>query len=255
MIASINTNGKTSNAEIRGQDLVQESRFSGKIPELIEGIIRRKIINEQALKVGIDSTELEIQTAADKFRITNQLESIEATNKWLQDRHISFDHFEQIIRQNLLASKVAEHLFGDRVEQHFHQNFLDYNVAILYEVIFKDRDLAMEIFYALQEGDVSFADVVRQYISDPELRRRGGYIGKKGRKQLHPEISAAIFAAKPPQLIKPVVTAEGVHLIQLAEIIEPKLDEQIHQQILTEMFDRWLTAKIAEIAPQTSIEI
>ncbi len=83
MIASINTNGKTSNAEIRDRDLVQESRFSGKIPELIEGILRRKIIHEQVLKTGINATEQEIQAAADKFRIDNKLESIETTNNWL----------------------------------------------------------------------------------------------------------------------------------------------------------------------------
>jgi hypothetical protein len=29
------------------------------------------------------------------------------------------------------------------------------------------------------------------------------------------------------------------------EIIEPRLDEQLHQQILTELFDRWLAETIA----------
>ena len=63
----------------------------------------------------------------------------------------------------------------------------------------------------------------------------------------------AIFAAKPPQLIKPVITAVGVHLIQVAEIIEPKLDERLHQQILIELFERWLAEKMIEISAQISL--
>lgn len=231
--------------EISDRDLIYEAKIAGKIPELIQGILRRKVIARQVQEAGINPTIAELQAAADKFRIVNQLESAEATQKWLQDRFLSVDDFEDMVTQNLISNKLAQHLFGDRVEQIFAQNLLDYSGAIIYEVILEDRNLAMEIFYSLQEGDLSFADVAHQYISVPELRRRGGYIGRVGRKQLRAEISAAVFAAKPPQLIEPIVTAVGVHLIQVEEIIEPQLDDRLHQQILTEMFDRWLLEKIA----------
>jgi parvulin-like peptidyl-prolyl isomerase len=240
--------------KISDRDLSYEAKISGKIPELIEGILRRKIIEAQVKEARIEPTIVELQQAADRFRIDNQLASAEATNKWLEDRYLSVDDFEYIITQNLIADRLASHLFGDRVEQFFHQNLLDYSAAIIYEVMLEDRELAMELFYSLQEGDLSFANVAHQYISAPDLRRRGGYIGRVGRKQLRPEISAAVFAAKPPQLIKPVISAVGVHLIQVEEIIEPKLDERLHQQILAEMFDRWLDEKIADL-PQVQIEI
>jgi parvulin-like peptidyl-prolyl isomerase len=239
--------------KISDRDLIYQAKIAGKIPELVRGIVRRRIIGEQVAKAGIKPSIAELQQAADRFRIINQLESAEATNKWLQELCLSVDDFEDMVTQDLLSNKLAQHLFDNRVEQFFHQNFLDYSKAIVYEVILEDRDLAMEIFYSLQEGDLSFADVAHQYISVPELRRSGGYLGTVGRKQLRPEISAAVFSAKPPQLIKPIITAVGVHLIQVAEIIEPKLDELLHQQILTEMFDRWLAEKIAEFTPQVQI--
>jgi parvulin-like peptidyl-prolyl isomerase len=243
-----------TNIKISDRDLIYEAKLAGKIPELTRGIIRRKIIQSQIAKAGIEPSAAELQQAADRFRLVNHLESAEATNKWLQELHLSVDDFEQMVTQDLLSNKLAHHLFGDRVEQTFHQNFLDYSAATFYEVILEDRDLAMEIFYSLQEGDLSFADVAHQYIADPEFRRRGGYVGTVGRKQLRPEISAAIFAAKPPQLIKPVITAVGVHLIQVAEIIEPNLDERLRYQILIELFERWLSEKMIEISPQISIE-
>ncbi len=232
--------------EIKDRELIYEAKISGKMAGLIQSILRRNTIAAQIKKLGIEATAVELQQAADRFRIVNQLETTEATKKWLEDGDFSLDDFEYIVTQDLLIHKLAEHLFGQRVEQFFHQNLLDYSGAILYEVILEDRDLAMEIFYSLQEGDLSFADVAYQYSSELELRRRGGYIGKVSRKQLHPKISAAVFAAKPPQLISPITTAVGVHLIQVEEIITPKLDEQLYQQILTQMFDRWLDDKIAE---------
>jgi parvulin-like peptidyl-prolyl isomerase len=239
-------NETVTHPEIREKDLIYEAKISGKLTGLIRSILRRNVIESQVNKLGIELTTVELQQAADRFRIVNQLETTEATKKWLEDGDFSLDDFEYIVTQDLLAHKLAEHLFSQRVEQFFHQNLLDYSGAILYEVILEDRELAMEIFYSLQEGDLSFADVAHQYITTPELRRRGGYLGKVSRKQLHPEISAAVFAADPPQLIAPVTTAVGVHLIQVEEIITPKLNEQLYQQILTEMFDRWLDDKIAE---------
>jgi parvulin-like peptidyl-prolyl isomerase len=238
-VVATNTNSKISD-----QDLIYEIKISGKIPELRDGILRRKIVEEQVKIAGIEPNISELQQAADQFRLVNQLESAEATNQWLAERCLSLDDFEYIVTQNLRSNKLAEHLFGNQVEKIFHQNLLDYGGAVIYEIILEDKDLAMEIFYALQEGDLSFADVAHRYIPDAELRRRGGYIGKVGRKQLFPEVSAAVFAAKPPQLIEPIVTAVGVHLIQVEEIITPELDERLHQQILDELFDRWLTDMI-----------
>jgi PPIC-type PPIASE domain len=242
--------GVNSKIELSDRDLIYEAKIAGKIPELVSGIARRKIIQQQVKKAGIEPTVAELQQAADQFRIVNKLASAEATNQWLRSRHLSVDDFEEMVTQDLLSDKLARHLFSNRVEPFFHQNHLNYHAAILYEVVLVDRDLAMEIFYSLQEGDLSFADVAHQYISDPDLRRRGGYVGRVNRRKLCPEISAAVFAAKPPQLIKPIINAVGIHLIQVEEIIEPKLDEQIHQQILTEMFDSWMTEKIEEISAQ-----
>jgi parvulin-like peptidyl-prolyl isomerase len=244
-----------TNSKISDRDLIYEAKLAGKIPELMRGIVRRKVIEQQVRIAGISLTTADLQQAADRFRLVNQLASAEATQKWLDDRCLSVDDFEQMVTQDLLARQLAQHLFGDRVEQFFYQNLVDYTSAIIYEVVLDDRNLAMEIFYSLQEGDLSFADVAYQYIPIPELRRRGGYIGKVGRKQLRPEISAAVFAAKPPQLLEPIVTAVGVHLIQVEEIIEPQLDERLQQQIRSEMFDRWLEETIAAQPQQPDLQL
>jgi parvulin-like peptidyl-prolyl isomerase len=226
------------------QAIVDEARLSGRVPELMRGAARRQIINQAALTAGIKPTEAELQAAADNIRRVDRLVTVAATNKWLAANFISIGDFEQIVRDRLTTAKLAHHLFADRVESFFWQNSLEYASATLYEVILTDRYLAMEIFYALTEGDLNFNDVAHQYIADPELNRRGGYLGTIKRKQLRPEISAAVFAAHPPQTIAPIATELGIHLIRVAEIIQPQLDSILYRQILMELFDSWLEQQI-----------
>jgi parvulin-like peptidyl-prolyl isomerase len=61
---------------------------------------------------------------------------------------------------------------------------------------------------------------------------------------LKPEISAAVFAATPPQVLKPIVTSSGVHLILVEEIIESELDDKLHYQIFSDLFAGWLKQQI-----------
>ena len=230
--------------------IVSEAKMSGKVSELIQSATRRQIIIDRAQELGIAPTADEIQLAADNLRIGNQLETAEATLNWLQINFLSVTDLEQIVTHQLITEQLAHHLFSDRVEHYFHQNSLEYLSATIYEIILPDKYLAMELFYAIEEGDLYFADVARKYIIDPELNRRGGYLGTVHRTQLRPEISAAVFAAKPSQLIEPVVTAIGTHLIYVEAIVQPQLDALLYQRILMQMFDRWLTQQIA--APNTT---
>ncbi|WP_287657898.1 MULTISPECIES: peptidylprolyl isomerase [unclassified Microcystis] len=94
---------------------------------------------------------------------------------------------------------------------------------------------------------MSFHDVTRKYIEDKELRRQGGYLGVQRRQDLKPEISAAVFATKPPQLLKPIVKAKGISLILVEEIIQPELNDQLRYQIWSELFGEWLKDKVGVV--------
>jgi parvulin-like peptidyl-prolyl isomerase len=139
---------------------------------------------------------------------------------------------------------LAQHLFADKVEPFFVGHHSDYAGVVMYEVVLNDEDLAMELFYGIQEGEMSFSEVAHQYIQDTELRRKGGYRGIVRRKELKPEMSAAVFAATPSQVLKPIVTSKGVHLILLEELVQSKLDNKLRYQIMSDLFAGWLKQQI-----------
>jgi parvulin-like peptidyl-prolyl isomerase len=232
---------------VSGEDIIQYLKISCQIPSVLEGIATRKVIAEAAKQVAITLEPEELQEAADKLRSANKLHKAEETWSWLNAHLLSIEEFEEIIKTNLLSEKLAHRLFADKVEHFFYENKLNYAAAVTYEAVLDDEDLAMELFYALQENEISFQEIAREYIQDPEIRRAGGYQGLFSRNHLRPEIASAVFAANPPQALKPIVTPKGIHLIWVEEIIQPELDEQLRAKILGDMFTAWLQQQVAQL--------
>ncbi|MBH8554946.1 peptidylprolyl isomerase [Nostocaceae cyanobacterium CENA357] len=232
---------------ISQNDIIHEIKLSYQIPAIVDGIISRKIIRGTAQGAGIKVETEELQAAADSLRMINKLENAENTWFWLQKHNLSLDDFEELVYYNVLSSKLAEHLFVNKVEKFFVENQLDYTQVVMYEVVFDDLDLAMELFYAIQEGEISFFEIAHQYIQNDEIRRCGGYKGIMNRINLKPEVSTSVFAAAPPQLLKPIVTSKGVHLINVEEIIPPQLDENLHFKIISHLFSEWLKQQFEQI--------
>ncbi len=241
-----------STVTISTRDIIEQIKLSDQIPEVIEAIARRKIINDAASQAGITVELAELQMAGDNLRLAKKLVTADETWAWFEKHHLSLEQFEELVHTQLLSQKLANHLFAKQVETYFFEHQLDYIVAATYEVVLDDRDLAQELFYAVTEGEITFPEIAREYIQDPEFRRLGGYLGLRRRIDLRPEIAAAVFAANPPQILKPIVTPRGVHLIWVEEIIHPKLDELLRHKIVTELFTAWLKQQIeqADIVPQ-----
>jgi parvulin-like peptidyl-prolyl isomerase len=229
------------------EDIVCQIKLSGHFPSVMEAIVNRKIMAEAAAEAGIKIEPAELQQAADQIRLANKLYNPEETWAWLEKHGLSLEEFEEIARTNVLSAKLAQHLFADQVEPFFVAHQLDYHQAAIYEVVLDDPDLAMELFYALGEGEISFPEVAREYIQDVNLRRCGGYLGVFSRQQLKPEISAAVFATTPPAVLKPIVTSNGIHLIFVEEIVEPELNEELRQKILADLLNDWLKQRLADI--------
>ncbi len=226
------------------EDILNHVKITCQLPNLLEAITTRKIIVDTAVQEGIQIEIEELQQAADSLRLANKLIKAEDTWAWLEKHYLSLDNFEEIAQINLLSAKLANHLFADQVEPFFYAHQLDYTAAVTYEVILDDEDLALEIFYALQEGEISFQEIARQYIENAETRRAGGYQGIRQRSDFRPEIASAIFAANPPQILKPIITPKGVHIIMVEEIIKPQLNEQMRLKIMGELFTNWLKKQV-----------
>jgi parvulin-like peptidyl-prolyl isomerase len=233
--------------EISDADILEQVKISRKMPEITEQIIMNRIIREEAEKAGIKVEVKELQEAADDFRAKNKLTRAKSTQIWLAINHLSLDEFENIIRLELLSNKLRDLVVSDKVEKYFYQHQLDFDQAILYEVILENKELATELYYAIREGEIKFHDAARKYIDDLELSRKGGYIGNTRRQDLSLELLSVFSISDFPQIIKPITTNKGFHLIWVEEIIKAELNEVIYQEIRRQIFMEFLRVKIKDI--------
>ncbi|QIR39653.1 peptidylprolyl isomerase [Tolypothrix sp. PCC 7910] len=236
-------------------EILHHMKLTCQIPDVLEAIATRRIIAEAAKKAEITVDPKELQQAADSLRLAHKLVKADDTWAWLQKHYLSLDDFEEMAQANIISAKLANHLFAENVEKFYVQHQLNFLGAVTYEVILDDEDLALELFYALQENEITFSEIARQYITEPELRRTGGYQGIRYRKDFKAEIAAAVFAARTPQFLKPIVTQKGVHLILVEEFIQQQLTDQLRLQILGDLFSAWVKQQLSEIKVVAQMEL
>jgi PPIC-type PPIASE domain len=234
---------------ISQDEILQQIKLSCQIPTLIKAITERKIVSQKAQSLNLKVETAELQKAADSFRLKNNLVSAQETLDWLKRHALSLDDLEALVYHTVLLSKLADRLFAHQVEPYFIERQLDYTQGVLYEVVLDNFNLAMELFYALEEKEITFAEIAQQYAQDPEMRRRGGYRGLVTRKDLKPELSAAIFAANPPQILKPIAVGKQVYLVYVEAIVSPVLDETLRSEILSVLCSNWLQQQVESERP------
>ncbi len=245
----------TEQLNISTSEIIHQLKLSCQIPDIVEAIATQTVITQAAKEARIEVTEAELQQEGDKLRLDKKLATAKDTWGWLNRNHLSVQNFEELVRNSLISKKLADHLFAPQVEKFFYENRINYEAAVTYEVILEDRDLALELFYAFEEGEITFSEISRLYIQEPELRRAGGYQGIRHRKDFRPEVAAAVFAANPPQILKPVTSSKGIYLIWVEEIIKPELEEDLRQQIIDELFTGWLKAKAVPLIQKAQFNL
>ncbi|ACF12223.1 PpiC-type peptidyl-prolyl cis-trans isomerase [Chlorobaculum parvum NCIB 8327] len=74
--------------------------------------------------------------------------------------------------------------------------------------------LARKILDELKNG-ASFAQLAAKYSQDPGNAQRGGFLGWFTKERMVPEFTQAVFSGKPGQVVGPVLTRFGLHIIKI----------------------------------------
>lgn len=233
-----------SKTTIEPDEIASFLRKDLKMKEVCQSVLHQKVINQAAQERGITVIDKEIQAEAEQQRREKRLEKATDTLAWLEDQLISPDDWEAGIRDRLLAKKLAESLFAKEVEKFFIQNRLDYEQILLYQIVVSYDKLAQELFYQIEEQEISFYEAAHLYDTDERRRKQCGYEEKLYRWRLKPDIAAVVFNAQPGELIGPLQTEQGYHLFKVEEFIPAELTSELRQDIIDRMFKEWLESEL-----------
>ena len=229
---------------IEASEIIELLRRELQLKTFTQKVWQKKVIEKAAQERGLTVTPEEIQVVGDQLRREKRLEKAADTIAWLVDLMISVEDLEAGIRDRLLAQKLAEHLFSKEVEKVFVQNKLQFDQIILYQIVVANRQLAQELFYQIQEGEISFFDAAHLYDIDENRRHLCGCEGKVYRWGLKPDIAVAVFSAQPGEVIRPIETERGYHLFLVEKFLPAELTPQRYQEILHNMFNEWLSNEV-----------
>lgn len=214
------------------------------LKDVCQGILRCQIIEQAAQERNITVTSEEIQIEADRQRYQKHLESASATFEWLSNQMITSEDWEVGIRHHLLSQKLAERLFGGEVEHYLAEHRLDFEQVSLYKIVVPYQQLAQELFYQIEEREISFYEAAHLYDIDENRRLQCGYEGKLHRWSFNPEMAAIVFGAPVEQVMGPFSSEQGYELLVVEAFIAPELTAEMRQEIISRMFQEWLTHEL-----------
>jgi parvulin-like peptidyl-prolyl isomerase len=232
---------------IEPEEIISFLKSNMNLKEIYQNILFQRVIRHVAHERGISITVEEIEAEADRIRREKRLEKATDTLAWLADQLVTPHDWEMGIYASLLAQKLAEELFAQEVKKVFLQNRLDFEQVVLYQIIVSSEKFAQELFYQIEEGEISFYQAAHLYDIDEHRRYKCGYEGKINRFSLQSDIAAVVFSKPPKQLIGPLKTEQGYHLFMVEEFLSAELTAERYQEILNNMFQHWLASELENL--------
>jgi parvulin-like peptidyl-prolyl isomerase len=155
-----------------------------------------------------------------------------------------------------LPLKLRQHcdrLYRPKAEARFLQRKQQLDQVVYSLLRLKDGGLARELYFQLQEGEASFADLAAQYAEGPERTTRG-IVGPVPLAQAHPQLVERLRTAPAGEVQEPFQIQQWWLLFRLESFTPATFDERMALQMSHELFEQWLEqaveARLEQLRPQ-----
>ena len=236
------------------------------MPPLVDLEIAKAYAEENGITVSSKEVDEEIETVKDQLAQQAQQSGQnvgreEAFEQALQQAGLSEADLRAQIQEQLPIQQVQQEVAGDaeasqdEVENFYKENedrFTTPEQRCARHILFsKDqKEKAEEVADQLKGGDGDFAKLAEEFSQDPGSAENGGDLGCLGRGETVPPFDEAMFAADEGEVVGPVETEFGFHVIEVTEKrqeeVQPleEVEGQIRGQLTgekqTEEFASWL---------------
>lgn len=237
------------------------------MPQLVGVEISQAYAQENDIEVTQEDIDEEIETIKDQ--ISEQAQQAgqgdigrnEAFEQALEQAELTEEELRQDIREQLPIQLVQEEVVGevqpteDEIQAFYDENkeiqFATPEQRCISHILFNNdqQQRAEEVKQQLQDGG-NFGELAREFSQDPGSKEEGGELGCQGEGSFVPEFEEAAFNADEGEVVGPVETEFGYHLIKVTETrpaetapleeVKPQIREQLAQEEQFTEFENWL---------------
>jgi len=187
--------------------------------QVLGQLIQQQLLDQYAADKKIDASQAEIDKKKDETKARMQPGQFEQVVK---SQGLSDADLNQIFKQQVVIEKaVAPQV---RVSESDVKTYFDKNRALFDKpaqvrarhILVADQAKAKEVLAKIKAGG-SWDALAKQYSTDPSSKDKGGELGFFGRGQMVGPFQDAAFGANVGQVVGPVKSPFGYHIIQVEE--------------------------------------
>lgn len=198
----------------------------------------RELFIDQAI-ASVECTPEEEASACQQFYEKNQLNSETERAAWLTRHCMTSKQLEDLATRGLKIEKFKQATWGNKLESYFLSRKFKLDKVMYSLIRTKEVGIAQELYFRIQEGEQSFAELAREYSQGPESQT-GGLIGPVELSMVHPGLAQVLAAGQPGQIWPPTRLGEWLLIVRFEKLIPAQLDESMRRQLLNELFSAWL---------------
>jgi peptidyl-prolyl cis-trans isomerase C len=260
------------------------------VPQLLTVDLARAYARENDIRVSEEDVQAEVDAAREQVaqQAAQQAEAAgqeppnpeEAFQQALEQFGFTEESFREEVRTGLLVQSVQGEAVGDvgpteeEVRNYYDENreaqFTNPETRCIRHILFASggapgettgssaeqeaateeaRAEAEDVKRQIEDGG-DFAELARENSDDPGSGEQGGDLGCNPSGGFVPEFDEAAFGAEEGELLGPVETEFGFHLIEVTEIrppgetpfeeVRPQIEEQLSGEQQATEFDAWI---------------
>ncbi|OGF45903.1 MAG: hypothetical protein A2452_06200 [Candidatus Firestonebacteria bacterium RIFOXYC2_FULL_39_67] len=233
--------------------------------DLLNKIVEKKIILQEAKKTGIKISEKELDNYLKKISESFFTDKFKES---LKERLIEYTDWKKYMSDQALVEKTVEAQLADlkiepgEVKKYYYghiQEFSHDEQVRAYQILVKTKSEIQEVKKRLEGGE-DFEKVAKLKSMSPESEK-GGDLGYFSREQMPPEISEAVFKLSSGKMSEPVQTNYGYHIFKVADKrkrgsaliseVETEIIEKIKAEKKEVFFKNW----IKELAKNSDVKL
>jgi parvulin-like peptidyl-prolyl isomerase len=120
----------------------------------------------------------------------------------------------EVLRKNLsgkMSESAAKHFYNANKERYSTESVHAMHILV------SDEGNALEILKMAKEPNADFQALAEKYSKDPSAKNNRGDLGFFGRGQMVAEFTDAAFNGKEGEIVGPIRTSYGYHIIKIVE--------------------------------------